>query len=40
MAVLYRKKILFAIALPMGMIDFLVPFAGENFILFEAVILR
>jgi len=38
MAVLYRKKILFAIALPMGMIDFLVPFAGENIILFEAVI--
>jgi len=42
-AVLYRKKVLFAIALPMGMIDFLVPFAPSEiitseFALFEAVI--
>ena len=37
MAVIYRKKILFAIALPMGLIDFLVPFAGANVLLFEAV---
>ena len=28
LAVVYRRKILLAIALPMGLIDFLVPFAG------------
>lgn len=38
MAVIYRKKILFAIALPMGLIDFLVPFALANVLLFEAVV--
>jgi hypothetical protein len=38
MAVIYRKKILFAIALPMGLIDFLVPYASANVLLFEAVI--
>jgi hypothetical protein len=37
MAVIYRKKILFAIALQMGLIDFLVPFASANVLLFEAV---
>jgi uncharacterized membrane protein YhfC len=38
MAVIYHKKILFAIALPMGLIDFLVPFASANVLLFEAVV--
>ncbi len=38
MAVLYRKKWLFAIALPMGLVDFLVPFAKYDMILFEAVV--
>jgi hypothetical protein len=38
MAVLYRKKWLFAIALPMGLIDFLVPFAKYDMILFEGVV--
>jgi hypothetical protein len=38
MAVIYRKKVLFAIALPMGLIDFLVPFASANVLLFEAVV--
>lgn len=39
MAVIYHKKWLFAIALPMGLIDFLVPFAsGMDTVLFEAVI--
>jgi hypothetical protein len=39
MAVLYRKKYLFAIALPMGLIDFLVPFASDmGLVLFEVVI--
>lgn len=39
MAVLYRKKHLFVIALPMGLIDFLVPFASDmGVVLFEAVI--
>lgn len=35
MAVIYRKKALFAIALPMGLIDFLVPFASANVLVFE-----
>ncbi len=39
MAVIYRRKWLFAIALPMGLIDFLVPFAGSALILFEVVFL-
>lgn len=38
MAVIYHKKTLFAIALPMGLIDFLVPFAMANVLLFEAVV--
>jgi hypothetical protein len=38
MAVLYHKKRLFLIALPMGFIDFLVPFAQQNVLLFEAVV--
>jgi hypothetical protein len=38
MAVIYHKKHLFAIALPMGLIDFLVPFASANVLLFEAVV--
>jgi hypothetical protein len=38
MAVLYKKKLLFLIALPMGFIDFLVPFAQNNVLLFEIVI--
>lgn len=38
MAVIYHKKVLFAIALPMGLIDFLVPFAFANVLLFEAVV--
>jgi hypothetical protein len=38
MAVIYHKKALFAIALPMGLIDFLVPFASANVLLFEAVV--
>ncbi len=38
MAVLYHKKQLFLIALPMGLIDFLVPFAQSIVLLFEAVI--
>jgi hypothetical protein len=38
LAVIYRKKALFAIALPMGLIDFLVPFASANVLLFEAVV--
>jgi hypothetical protein len=39
MAVIHHKKALFAIALPMGLIDFLVPFARANALLFEAVFL-
>ena len=39
MAVLYRKRHLFLIALPMGFIDFLVPFARGNILLFETVFL-
>lgn len=38
MAVIYNKKRLFLIALPMGLVDFLVPFASGNMYLFEAVI--
>jgi hypothetical protein len=38
MAVLYHRKRLFAIALPMGLVDFLVPFAKNNVLLFEAVV--
>jgi hypothetical protein len=37
MAVLFHKKSHFLIALPMGFIDFLVPFAGENVVAFEAL---
>jgi hypothetical protein len=39
MAVLYNKKKLFLIALPMGLVDFLVPFAKYDMVLFEVVIL-
>jgi hypothetical protein len=35
MAAVYRKKWLFYIALPMGLIDFFVPFAQSNVVLFE-----
>jgi uncharacterized membrane protein YhfC len=35
MAVVYRKKKLFLIALPMGFVDFFVPFAGASLVLFE-----
>lgn len=39
MAAVYRKKWLFLIALPMGFVDFLVPFAAPgNIILFEGVV--
>jgi hypothetical protein len=38
MAVVYRKKWLFLIALPMGFVDFLVPFAQNSIVLFEAVV--
>ena len=39
MAVAYNKKRLFLIALPMGFVDFLVPFAGQTgIIVFEATI--
>jgi hypothetical protein len=38
MAAVYRKKRLFLIALPMGFIDFLVPFAQDNVVLFEIAI--
>ena len=38
MAAVYRKKWLFAIALPMGLIDFLVPFASGALILFEVTV--
>jgi hypothetical protein len=38
MAVVYHKKWLFLIALPMGLVDFLVPFAQYSIILFEAVV--
>jgi hypothetical protein len=39
MAALYNKKKLFLIALPMGLVDFLVPFAKYDVNLFEVVIL-
>jgi hypothetical protein len=35
MSVIYRKKRLFLIALPMGFIDFLVPFAQGSVVAFE-----
>ncbi len=38
MAVIHRNKKLFLIALPMGMVDFLVPFAGANILVFEGVV--
>jgi hypothetical protein len=38
MAVVYRKKWLFLIALPILFIDFLVPFAQNSLVLFEAVV--
>jgi hypothetical protein len=39
MAAVYSKKRLFLIALPMGFVDFLVPFAAQgNIILFEGVV--
>ncbi len=38
MAIVRRNKKLFLIALPMGLVDFLVPFAGGSLVLFEAVI--
>jgi uncharacterized membrane protein YhfC len=38
MAVVYRKKWLFLITLPMGFIDFLAPFAQNSLVLFEAVV--
>ena len=39
MAVVYHKKRLFLIALPMGFVDFLVPFAlPSNIIVFEAIV--
>lgn len=38
MAAYYRKKWLFIIALPMGFIDFLVPFAQGSIIIFEGVV--
>jgi len=38
MAAYYRKKWLFLIALPMGFIDFLVPFAQNSIVIFEGVV--
>lgn len=38
MAAYYHRRQLFLIALPMGFIDFLVPFAQNAIIIFEAVI--
>jgi membrane metalloprotease YhfC-like protein len=39
MAVIFNKKRLFLIALPMGFIDFLVPFASEmGIVVFEAIV--
>ncbi len=38
MAAVYRKKWLFLIALPMGLVDFLVPFVQNAIALFEAVV--
>jgi hypothetical protein len=38
MAAVYNKKRLLIIALPMGLIDFLVPFAQNSIVLFEGVV--
>jgi hypothetical protein len=38
MAAVYHKKRLFLIALPMGLVDFLVPFAQNSIVVFEAVV--
>ncbi len=38
MAAVYRKKRLLLVALPMGFIDFLVPFASNAIVIFEAVV--
>jgi hypothetical protein len=38
MAVVYHKKWLFLIALPMGLVDFLVPFAQNHLVAFEATV--
>jgi hypothetical protein len=38
MAVIYRDKRLFLLALPMGLVDFFVPFAQNNVLLFEGLI--
>ncbi|MDR0471896.1 MAG: YhfC family intramembrane metalloprotease [Nitrososphaerota archaeon] len=35
MAVVHKNKKLFLIALPMGFVDFLVPFAGDSLVIFE-----
>jgi len=37
MAAYHRRKVLFLIALPMGLIDFFVPFAGYSLIWFEVL---
>jgi uncharacterized membrane protein YhfC len=37
MAAYHRKPLLFLIALPMGLIDFFVPFATSSIILFEVL---
>lgn len=39
MAVLYRRKRLFLIALPMGFVDFFVPFARSSYVIAEGVFL-
>lgn len=38
MAALYHRRKLFLIALPMGLIDFLVPFAQSDLVLFEVAV--
>ncbi|MCW4028736.1 MAG: YhfC family intramembrane metalloprotease [Candidatus Bathyarchaeota archaeon] len=38
MAIIYRDKRLFLLALPMGLVDFFVPFAQNNMLLFEGLI--
>ena len=38
MAAVYRKKWLFLIALPLGFVDFLVPFAQNSLVVFESVV--
>jgi hypothetical protein len=38
MAVVYRNKKLLLIALPMGLVDFLVPFASGSLVLFEVAV--